>query len=187
MSNVYQTYGSNAESDSWRNRVERMNAPPAARAHRRRRRVMGTRMVWDRRQDFGQFRFGCGEGRHGWGTSSSATSIQGATLHRGLQKFMTNNPRQSRLAMHLSRRCLARTRRGTPCQSPAMPNGRCRMHGGKSPGAPRGNKNAFRHGGRSAEATAMRKETTELCRAARETIASLTGGQGRPIRARDRQ
>ncbi|MGO8839738.1 MAG: HGGxSTG domain-containing protein [Methyloceanibacter sp.] len=24
-----------------------------------------------------------------------------------------------------------------PCQSPAMPNGRCRMHGGKSPGAPK--------------------------------------------------
>src|SRR5262249_18830024 len=27
-----------------------------------------------------------------------------------------------------------------------MPNGRCRMHGGKSPGAPRGNKNAYKHG-----------------------------------------
>ena len=28
---------------------------------------------------------------------------------------------------------------GTPCQSPAMANGRCRMHGGTSPGAPKGN------------------------------------------------
>jgi hypothetical protein len=27
-----------------------------------------------------------------------------------------------------------------------MPNGRCRMHGGMSPGAPKGNKNAFKHG-----------------------------------------
>ena len=27
-----------------------------------------------------------------------------------------------------------------------MPNGRCRLHGGGSPGAPKGNKNAFRHG-----------------------------------------
>jgi hypothetical protein len=27
-----------------------------------------------------------------------------------------------------------------------MPNGRCRMHGGKSPGAPKGNQNAFKHG-----------------------------------------
>ncbi|WP_347264297.1 HGGxSTG domain-containing protein, partial [Nitrobacter sp.] len=35
--------------------------------------------------------------------------------------------------MHLSPRCHARTRAGTPCQSPAMANGRCRMHGGKAP------------------------------------------------------
>jgi hypothetical protein len=31
-------------------------------------------------------------------------------------------------------RCGAKTRRGTSCQSPAMPNGRCRMHGGASTG-----------------------------------------------------
>ena len=31
-------------------------------------------------------------------------------------------------------RCGARTRAGTPCRSPAMPNGRCRMHGGASTG-----------------------------------------------------
>ncbi|WP_420705652.1 hypothetical protein [Porphyrobacter sp. CACIAM 03H1] len=29
---------------------------------------------------------------------------------------------------------------------------RCRMHGGKGSGAPRGNRNAFKHGGRSDEA-----------------------------------
>jgi uncharacterized protein YjcR len=27
-----------------------------------------------------------------------------------------------------------------------MPNGRCRMHGGTSPGAPKGNRNAWKHG-----------------------------------------
>jgi hypothetical protein len=44
---------------------------------------------------------------------------------------------QSKLPMHLSRRCRARTRgSGNPCQSPAMTNGR-RMHGGKS-GSPEG-------------------------------------------------
>ena len=43
---------------------------------------------------------------------------------------------------------------------PAMPNGRCRMHGGKSQGAPKGNKNAFRHGFRyTADAIANRRET----------------------------
>lgn len=31
-------------------------------------------------------------------------------------------------------RCGAKTRRGTPCKSPAMRNGRCRMHGGASTG-----------------------------------------------------
>lgn len=31
-------------------------------------------------------------------------------------------------------RCGAKTRRGTPCQSPGMANGRCRMHGGGSTG-----------------------------------------------------
>jgi hypothetical protein len=33
-----------------------------------------------------------------------------------------------------SPRCGAKTRRRTPCQGPAMPNGRCRMHGGLSTG-----------------------------------------------------
>jgi len=96
-----------------------------------------------------------------------------ALAPRGGAKFMTNHPMQSKLPMHVSRRCLARTRRGTPCQSPAMPNGRCRMHGGKSPGAPRGNKNAFRHGGRSSEVTALRREANELCRGARVLIAKI--------------
>jgi len=46
---------------------------------------------------------------------------------------------QRRLAMLESRRCGAKTRKGELCRSPAMPNGRCRMHGGKSTGAPKGN------------------------------------------------
>lgn len=31
-----------------------------------------------------------------------------------------------------TRKCGAKTRKGEPCQQPAMPNGRCRLHGGKS-------------------------------------------------------
>jgi glucans biosynthesis protein len=57
---------------------------------------------------------------------------------------------QSKLPMHSSPRSGAQTRRGSQCQSPAMPNGRCRMHGGKSSGAPKGNKNAWKHGRYSA-------------------------------------
>jgi uncharacterized protein YjcR len=45
-----------------------------------------------------------------------------------------------------------------------MPNGRCRMHGGRSPGAPRGNKNAYKHGRYTAEAIANRREIATLLR-----------------------
>ena len=68
------------------------------------------------------------------------------------------------LPMHLSRRCGARTQSGNPWRSPAMPNGRCRMHGGMSPGAPKGNRNAFKHGRYAAEAIAQRREISDLIR-----------------------
>jgi len=45
-----------------------------------------------------------------------------------------------------SPRCGAKTRKQVPCKSPAMKNGRCRMHGGKSTGAPKGNQNAYKTG-----------------------------------------
>lgn len=53
--------------------------------------------------------------------------------------------------------CGAKTRSGHPCRSHGMPNGRCRMHGGTNPGAPRGNRNAWKHGLRSAEHQAHRQ------------------------------
>jgi len=52
-------------------------------------------------------------------------------------------------------RCLAWTRSGTECQSPAVRGKRrCRMHGGTNPGAPKGNRNAWKHGARSSKAIA---------------------------------
>lgn len=51
-------------------------------------------------------------------------------------------------------RCLAMTRKGAACQSHAVKGRkRCRMHGGTNPGAPKGNRNAWKHGARSAEAS----------------------------------
>lgn len=44
------------------------------------------------------------------------------------------------------KKCGAKTRSGAPCRSFAMENGRCRMHGGKSTGAPKENKHAARPG-----------------------------------------
>ncbi|WP_445191780.1 HGGxSTG domain-containing protein [Sphingomonas sp. Tas61C01] len=49
--------------------------------------------------------------------------------------------------------CLTRTRKRTECQSPAVSGKRrCRMHGGTNLGPPLGDRNARKHGGRSAAA-----------------------------------
>ncbi len=59
-------------------------------------------------------------------------------------------------------RCLALTRKGTPCQSPAIKGrNRCRMQGGKGSGAPKGNSNAWKHGARSGST----RDTLALIRA----------------------
>ncbi len=80
--------------------------------------------------------------------------------------------------MHLSARCGARTRRGTPCQQPAVGGRkRCRMHGGaeQSGGQP-GNRNAFRHGRYTAEAIAQRRELAALLRACRDQLGAMCDG-----------
>ena len=71
--------------------------------------------------------------------------------------------------MHSAPRCGARTRRGTPCRAPAMRNGRCRMHGGPSPGAPQGRRHPnWRHGAYTREAIERRREVAELIRTMRQ-------------------
>jgi hypothetical protein len=45
------------------------------------------------------------------------------------------------------------------------------MHGGLSPGAPKGNKNALKHGRYTAEAIARRREIAELIRQVRQLAA----------------
>ncbi|PTS86173.1 hypothetical protein DBR21_14945 [Caulobacter sp. HMWF009] len=61
-------------------------------------------------------------------------------------------------AMASAARCTARNRRGLPCGGPAVRGRRtCRMHGGTNPGAPKGNRNAWKHGARSAEFQAVVK------------------------------
>ena len=82
---------------------------------------------------------------------------------------------QSRLPMHRSPRCGARTRSGMPCRSPAMTNGRCRMHGGASPGAPVGNTNAFKHGLFTAAAIAERREVAALIRGMKSLVEQVDG------------
>lgn len=64
---------------------------------------------------------------------------------------------------HARKRCGAKTRSGKPCKNGAMDNGRCRMHGGKSTGAPpaklKKNSNATKHG---LFAKYLPKETLEI-------------------------
>jgi hypothetical protein len=60
--------------------------------------------------------------------------------------------------MNETRRCGARTRGGPSCRCTAMPNGKCRIHGGLSPGAPRGAANGnYRDGYWTREAVEERK------------------------------
>jgi uncharacterized protein YjcR len=47
------------------------------------------------------------------------------------------------------------------------------MHGGTSPGAPKGNQNAFKHGRYSAKTIAMKREIAALLREMRKTASEL--------------
>ena len=86
----------------------------------------------------------------------------------------TGNPTRSGFVMHLSIRCRARTRSGSPCCGPAMPNGRCRLHGGSSPGAPKGKANGmYRHGLYTAEAIAQRHELITWIKTMRQLVEGV--------------
>ncbi len=67
-------------------------------------------------------------------------------------------------------RCGAKNRRGTPCQCPAMLNGRCRLHGGLSTGprTPEGLARSrvanWKHGKYSAERKAVRRGINKMIR-----------------------
>ena len=67
--------------------------------------------------------------------------------------------------------CQARNREGKSCCCPAAKGKRvCRMHGGLSPGAPKGQRNGrWKHGGDTLEAVDLR-------RSARRLLRSVDGG-----------
>lgn len=71
----------------------------------------------------------------------------------------------------------ARTNGGLSCRKPAMANGRCMLHGGKSTGAKTAEgitriKTAkTKHGFYSAEALAQRKASSELIRSVRNSLS----------------
>ena len=56
-----------------------------------------------------------------------------------------------------------------------MPNGRCRLHGGKSTGPPKGNRNALKHGRYTAEAKSRRRELRALTAGMRQLAKEVDG------------
>ena len=61
--------------------------------------------------------------RYGWASS----------YRDALAQVAASNQRARNIPMR-GEKCGARTRHGTPCQCKALPNGRCKLHGGKSTG-----------------------------------------------------
>ena len=76
--------------------------------------------------------------------------------------------------MHQALRCHAKSKRsGLQCRAPAVRgHSVCRMHGAAG-GAPKGNRNALKHGANSAKTLALKRQTTALVRMARETMAAI--------------
>lgn len=73
--------------------------------------------------------------------------------------------------MNEAPRCGARTRAGMFCQSPAISGkSRCRMHGGKGSGAPKGNRNARRHGAYSKDVFEREVRVRGLCQRLRDSV-----------------
>ncbi len=72
-------------------------------------------------------------------------------------------------------RCGAHARGGGGCEAPPEPGKRrCRNHGGApGTGAPRGNRNAFKHGVYSAAELAQRKAIMDFVRRCNGTLAQL--------------
>ena len=58
-----------------------------------------------------------------------------------------------------------------------MTNGRCRMHGGKAPGAAKNNSNALKHGRYTADAIAERRDLMALLRAMKGLVEQVDGDE----------
>jgi len=85
-----------------------------------------------------------------------------------------------------SRKCGAHCRTtGRPCRTWAMPNGKCKMHGGKSPGAPRGQQHPNYRGGKyTREAKQVSAFFREMRRDADVLTATVMNRHGlRPVKA----
>lgn len=85
---------------------------------------------------------------------------------------MSDNPMSRANA---ASRCGAKNRQDAPCGRFALRGKkRCEFHGGKSPGAPRGEQHGmYKHGQRTIEAMERVQEARAIIRAARKLMAML--------------
>lgn len=87
---------------------------------------------------------------------------------------MSGQHKRNTSAMHASRRCGAKTRKGLACAAPAVHGKeRCRMHGGRGSGAPVGNKNAQKSGLYSREFLESERAARALLRLAGSFLKKL--------------
>ena len=116
----------------------------------------------------------------GGGLGAGSDSSTSPRSNRG--KLRHGNPSGDFLA---APRCGARTRAACPCRQPAMANGRCRLHGGKSTGArtesglARVRANRLAHGARSAEIIDLRAAAARHGKTLR-TLARLAKASTNP-------
>lgn len=89
--------------------------------------------------------------------------------------MITNPMHEARAALALHPRCGAHSRTtGLPCRNPSMANGRCRMHGGKSPGAPMGRLHwNYRHGHATNKARQERRDARSQVLAVLELLKAV--------------
>ena len=86
------------------------------------------------------------------------------------------------IPMQNAPRCGAKTRSAAPCGSPAIVGkARCRMHGGKGSGAPKGNRNALRKGLYTKEVLALEEKLRSVRRRLTATISTI---EDKPKRSR---
>lgn len=89
--------------------------------------------------------------------------------------FVSGQHLRNTAPMINSLRCGAKTRKGALCRAPAVSGKvRCRMHGGAAgAGAPKGNKNALKHGLYTNEANEMRRLIRHLSKKTKDIIDDM--------------
>jgi glucans biosynthesis protein len=69
------------------------------------------------------------------------------------------------MQLFAAQRCGARTPSGARCRAPAIRGKqRCRMHGGKNPGVPKGNRNPMKHGGYTSASIQQKRDLRDIMR-----------------------